>query len=75
VNRAAGTHQDRNVIGAEKPSSGFRPGSRVRHPKFGNGIVLAREGDGADAKLTVEFSRVGVKKLVEKYAALEPLPS
>jgi len=50
---------------------GFRPGQRVRHPKYGEGTVYKREGDGEDAKITVQFPRFGVKKLVEKYAQLE----
>ncbi len=50
---------------------GFRPGQRVRHPKYGEGIVYQREGEGEDAKITVKFIGVGLKKLVEKYAQLE----
>jgi DNA helicase-2/ATP-dependent DNA helicase PcrA len=50
---------------------GFRPGQRVRHPKYGEGTVYQREGDGDDAKITVQFPRFGLKKLVEKYAQLE----
>ncbi len=52
---------------------GFRSGQRVRHPKYGEGIVFRREGDGDDAKITVQFSGFGVKKLVEKFAQLERL--
>jgi len=52
-------------------ATGFRSGQRVRHPKYGEGVVFRREGDGEDAKLTVQFSRFGVKKLVEKFAQLE----
>ncbi|MFZ0793854.1 MAG: UvrD-helicase domain-containing protein [Candidatus Korobacteraceae bacterium] len=51
--------------------TGFRPGQRVRHPKYGEGTVYKREGDGEDAKVTVQFPRYGLKKLVEKYAQLE----
>ena len=51
--------------------TGFRPGQRVKHPKYGEGTVYKREGDGDDAKLTVQFPRFGLKKLVEKYAQLE----
>jgi DNA helicase-2/ATP-dependent DNA helicase PcrA len=51
--------------------SAFRPGQRVRHPKYGEGVVYQREGDGESAKLTVQFPRFGLKKLVEKYAQLE----
>jgi DNA helicase-2/ATP-dependent DNA helicase PcrA len=50
---------------------GFRPGQKVRHPKYGEGTVYQREGDGEDAKITVKFPRFGLKKLVEKYAQLE----
>jgi len=50
---------------------GFRPGQKVRHPKYGEGIVFRREGEGDDAKITVKFGRFGEKKLVEKFAQLE----
>jgi DNA helicase II / ATP-dependent DNA helicase PcrA len=53
--------------------TGLGKGSRVRHPKYGDGIIFAREGDGEDAKLTVQFSSHGMKKLVEKFAQLERL--
>ncbi len=52
-------------------SVGFRAGQRVRHPKYGEGTVFKREGDGADAKILVQFPKFGLKKLVEKYAQLE----
>ena len=54
-----------------KGRRGFRPGQKVRHPKYGEGTVYQREGEGEDAKLTVQFRRFGLKKLVEKYAQLE----
>jgi DNA helicase II / ATP-dependent DNA helicase PcrA len=54
-----------------KGKRGFRPGQKVRHPKYGEGTVYQREGDGEDAKITVQFPRFGLKKLVEKYAQLE----
>ena len=53
------------------PRSGLEPGCRVRHPKYGYGTVLHREGNGEEAKLTVSFPGLGLKKLVEKYADLE----
>ena len=54
-----------------KGKRGFRPGQKVRHPKYGEGTVYQREGEGEDAKITVQFPRFGLKKLVEKYAQLE----
>jgi DNA helicase-2/ATP-dependent DNA helicase PcrA len=63
----------RPAMEPESPSgkTGFRPGQRVRHPKYGEGTVYQREGDGDMAKITVQFQRFGLKKLVEKYAQLE----
>jgi DNA helicase-2/ATP-dependent DNA helicase PcrA len=54
-----------------KGRKGFRPGQKVRHPKYGEGTVFQREGEGEEAKITVQFPRFGLKKLVEKYAQLE----
>ncbi len=59
------------VTEAPKGKQGFRPGQKVKHPKYGEGTVYQREGDGEDAKITVQFPRFGLKKLVEKYAQLE----
>ena len=53
--------------------TGLGKGARVRHPKYGEGVVFQREGDGDDAKITVQFQKHGVKKLVEKFAQLEKL--
>ncbi|MGA7886531.1 MAG: UvrD-helicase domain-containing protein [Acidobacteriaceae bacterium] len=60
-------------LGEAKGATGFQSGQRVRHPKYGEGIVFRREGEGDDAKITVQFSGFGVKKLVEKFAQLERL--
>jgi DNA helicase-2/ATP-dependent DNA helicase PcrA len=54
-----------------KGKKGFKPGQKVRHPKYGEGTVYHREGEGEEAKITVQFPRFGLKKLVEKYAQLE----
>lgn len=54
-----------------KGKRGFRPGQKVMHPKYGEGTVYRREGEGEEAKITVQFPRFGLKKLVEKYAQLE----
>ncbi len=60
-------------LAAEEPTGrrGFRPGQKVKHPKYGEGTVYQREGDGENAKITVQFPRFGLKKLVERYAQLE----
>ncbi|HKF47723.1 MAG TPA: UvrD-helicase domain-containing protein [Terracidiphilus sp.] len=54
-------------------AAGLKKGARVRHSKYGEGTVLLREGEGEDAKLTVMFTRFGMKKLMEKFANLEKI--
>jgi DNA helicase-2/ATP-dependent DNA helicase PcrA len=63
----------RPAMPIEEPGNAraFRPGQRVKHPKYGEGTVYKREGEGESAKITVQFPRFGLKKLVEKYAQLE----
>jgi DNA helicase-2/ATP-dependent DNA helicase PcrA len=72
---ARGQKLSRPKLEIEAPAgkTGLKQGSRVRHPKYGEGTVFRREGDGDDAKITVQFQQHGVKKLVEKFAQLERL--
>jgi DNA helicase-2/ATP-dependent DNA helicase PcrA len=70
---AARSSRPKIDIPEQSGSTGLKSGQRVRHPKYGEGVVFRREGDGEDAKITVQFSRFGVKKLVEKFAQLERL--
>ena len=51
----------------------YRIGAQVRHGKYGVGTVLRREKTGDDVKLTVQFPRHGLKKLMMKFAGLQPV--
>jgi DNA helicase-2/ATP-dependent DNA helicase PcrA len=55
----------------ETPAAGMRMGSRVRHSKFGDGVVLNFEGNGPHARIQVNFERQGTKWLMLSYANLE----
>ncbi len=58
------------------PATGFNgltPGRRVRHSKFGEGMVINLEGQGAHARVQVNFNNVGAKWLICAYAKLEPV--
>ncbi|HXY96587.1 MAG TPA: DNA helicase II [Steroidobacteraceae bacterium] len=58
----------------EEPAApGMRLGGRVRHGKFGEGVILNVEGNGAHARVQVSFERQGTKWLMVQYANLEPL--
>ena len=50
---------------------GIRLGQRVRHKKFGEGIILNCEGQGTHARVEVNFETVGTKWLVLSYANLD----
>jgi DNA helicase II / ATP-dependent DNA helicase PcrA len=50
--------------------AGFSLGQRVRHPTFGEGVVLDYEGDGPHARVQVNFKSAGSKWLVVAYANL-----
>lgn len=49
---------------------GLRVGAKVRHDRFGEGEVIAIEGDGGNAKATVAFTHFGQKQLLLKFARL-----
>jgi DNA helicase II / ATP-dependent DNA helicase PcrA len=51
----------------------YTTGERVRHRKFGSGVVRAVAGSGRELKVTVEFDdqEIGTKQLLVAYAALE----
>jgi DNA helicase-2/ATP-dependent DNA helicase PcrA len=50
-----------------------RLGTRVRHPKFGEGVVLRFEGNGPNAQVQVNFEAAGSKWLMYAYANLTPV--
>lgn len=53
-------------------ASSWWPGQSVRHPKFGEGVIVALEGSGAQQQATVRFGpQVGVKRLLLSVARLE----
>ena len=66
--RAATPRPRRAVAGEEFP---IKLGARVRHPKFGEGIVLGFEGNEEHRQVQVNFERVGPKWLMYAYAKLQ----
>lgn len=74
VSRPASTGRFSNTITLESfDNSGFKLGQNVLHPKFGEGVVLNYEGNGAQSRIQVNFSDAGSKWLVVAYANLKAL--
>jgi len=52
-------------------SDEVQPGLRVKHPVFGDGVVIAVMGAALNQKFKIRFDRVGVKTVMVRYANLE----
>ncbi|HXR94090.1 MAG TPA: DNA helicase II [Steroidobacteraceae bacterium] len=58
----------------EEPAvAGVRLGARVRHGKFGEGVILNIEGNGPNARVEVRFEHQGTKWLMAQYVSAEPM--
>jgi DNA helicase-2/ATP-dependent DNA helicase PcrA len=42
-------------------------GMRVRHAQFGEGKILSVDGQGPNAKLTIDFPSVGLKRVIARF--------
>jgi DNA helicase-2/ATP-dependent DNA helicase PcrA len=69
ANRTAGRPGGGSISAAAE--LGVRLGQRVRHAKFGEGVILNCSGQGAHAQVEVNFEAVGTKILVLAYANLD----
>ncbi len=59
-------------VKADPVAPGLKLGARVRHAKFGPGVILNIEGQGPHARVQVNFEAAGSKWLMLQYANLEP---
>ena len=59
-------------LAASIAEHGLAIGMTVRHPKFGQGVVIDSEGQGKGANVQVNFRDHGVKWLAVAYAKLQP---
>ncbi|NOT13063.1 MAG: DNA helicase II [Methylococcaceae bacterium] len=54
-----------------QPARKYKLGQSVSHAKFGEGVILQMEGDGAQERVQINFKQAGVKWLMLAYAHLE----
>ncbi len=67
-----GSHDARQIL--EEAGAGeqpFRAGDKVRHPSFGDGMVVSISGSGEELLVSVAFPEKGIKRLDPQYANLE----
>jgi len=65
------TAGSRGLASLPVPGTGLHLGQRVRHPHFGEGVILNSEGRDSRARVQIRFDREGVKWLMVAYAHLE----
>jgi DNA helicase-2/ATP-dependent DNA helicase PcrA len=63
----------RPPVDDEAATGGLKLGQRVQHKSFGEGTVLAFEGDGERLRIEVRFRDAGTKWLMLSFANLQPL--
>lgn len=66
----ATNHKAKAALGT---SGRYQLGQRVRHQKFGEGVVLQVDGDGAQERVQINFANAGMKWLMLSYAKLDIL--
>jgi DNA helicase-2/ATP-dependent DNA helicase PcrA len=69
-----GEHQDHEYFVPSRQvsrESDFQPGDMVNHRSFGFGVVLDVEGEGQQARISVDFQNFGKKILIQEYARME----
>lgn len=68
------THIIRPGYAPQEPMAsdgGLQRGQRVKHPKFGEGVILGLEGKGEHRRVQVNFNQAGTKWLAVTYANLQ----
>ena len=70
---SANPYAKQEVVGKPKQPLDYEVGDTVKHMKFGQGVVLAIQSGGRDYEVTVDFEKVGVKKMFASFAKLKKI--
>lgn len=54
----------------QKDYAAFKTGVRIRHPKFGEGVIISTKGEGAAKIANVSFPGLGIKSLSVQIAPI-----
>lgn len=69
----AQTKPKRQFTVTQQDTLDYEVGDRVRHQKFGEGLVTGITEGGRDFEVTVEFDHVGIKKMFASFAKLQKI--
>ena len=72
-NHISGTPSFGKEFKVERLEVDYTVGDKVRHIKFGNGIVTGLVSGGRDYEVTVNFEKAGVKKMFASFAKLKKI--
>ena len=65
--------ENQRDFGSAGGTLSYQVGDRVRHIKFGDGEVMAIVSGGRDYEVTVDFDKVGTKKMFASFAKLKKI--
>ena len=65
--------ENQRDFGSAGGALSYQVGDRVRHIKFGDGEVMAIVSGGRDYEVTVDFDKVGTKKMFASFAKLKKI--
>ena len=65
--------ENQRDFGSAGGALSYQEGDRVRHIKFGDGEVMAIVSGGRDYEVTVDFDKVGTKKMFASFAKLKKI--
>jgi DNA helicase II / ATP-dependent DNA helicase PcrA len=71
VNRPVSVIKPAPSVNCIEQAKQYKPGQKLSHAKFGEGVVLQMEGEDAGARVQIKFKSVGVKWLMLAYAKFE----
>jgi DNA helicase-2/ATP-dependent DNA helicase PcrA len=69
---ASGGVPGRGEVAPSARSLPFKVGTRVRHGRYGEGVVGGYQGQGAETEIRITFPRIGDKWFILEYAKLTP---
>jgi DNA helicase-2/ATP-dependent DNA helicase PcrA len=59
------------IVDRDPSSLDFKAGDKVKHNKWGEGVIVSVKGTGDDTELNIAFPGIDVKRLLARFAPVE----